>query len=231
VNTDVLVLGLASVVRPTSLAAVFALLGTAEPRRLLTAYLVVGLGFTLAVGFAAVALVHVSAPAPTTTTTARDVVALVLGVVALVIAGYRVATRRPEPEDPDVVRPVPRWREVASRHARTPPTTTRAAGAAGVLTHLPGVFYLAALAAIVAEDRGVVRSALEVLLYNAFWFAIPLAAVVACATHPDRAYAVAERARAAVRRHRRELGSAVFAVVGVYLVVRGASSLLGQVPQ
>ena len=226
-NADVVVLGLASVVRPTSLAAVFTLLASADPRRLLTVYLVVGLAFTLAVGFGAVALVHVAAPAPTTTTTARNITVIVLGVVALGIAGYRVAGGRRGLDPPDVAPRSPsRWRELAARRGMGAPTP-RSAGVAGVVTHLPGVFYLAALAGIVADDDGLVRSLLAVCLYNAFWFAIPITALVACVARPDSTLAAAERVRAAVQRYRRELASGLFAVVGIYLVVRGASALIG----
>src|SRR4051794_39786243 len=47
---EVILLGLASTIRPTSLAAVCALLATSEPRRLMVAYVCAGLAFTVAVG-------------------------------------------------------------------------------------------------------------------------------------------------------------------------------------
>ena len=57
-SLETLVLALASALRPTQLAAVYALLGTPRPRRLLTAYIVAGLAFSLATGIAVVAIVH-----------------------------------------------------------------------------------------------------------------------------------------------------------------------------
>jgi hypothetical protein len=72
-----------------------------------------------------------------------------------------------------------------------------------------------------------VRSGLQVCVYNAFWFAIPIVALVASAARPDSTRAAAARVRTAVERYRRELASGAFALAGIYLVVRGASALLG----
>ncbi|HEY2195961.1 MAG TPA: GAP family protein [Actinomycetospora sp.] len=228
-NVDVVVLGLASVVRPTSLAAVYALLGAGEPRRLLGAYLLVGVAFTLAVGIAAVSLVQVAAPPPHTTTTAHAIAAIVLGVLALGIAGYRATVGpREGPVGPDGREgddgPSPRRRALGRR--MSDPTVT-VAGVAGVLTHLPGVFYLAALAAIVAENAGFPRALAQVGLYNAFWFAIPIAAVVGAALRPEVMPAVVERVTAAIARHRGAVVTGITAAAGVYLVVRGISGLVG----
>ena len=55
-STEALVLALTTVIRPTSAAAVFAMLSTPRPQRLLVAYLVAGLGFSLAVGTLVVVL-------------------------------------------------------------------------------------------------------------------------------------------------------------------------------
>ena len=45
---DVILLALASMIRPTSLAAVYALLSADQPRRLMIAYVIAGLTFTIA---------------------------------------------------------------------------------------------------------------------------------------------------------------------------------------
>ena len=54
---DALVLALASVIRLTSLAAVYAMLSAARPARLLTAYVVAGFTFSAGVGIVLV-IVH-----------------------------------------------------------------------------------------------------------------------------------------------------------------------------
>ena len=51
---EVVLLALASTVRPTSLAAVYALVGSEAPRRLMIAYISAGLTFTIAFGLLAI---------------------------------------------------------------------------------------------------------------------------------------------------------------------------------
>ncbi len=47
---EIFILALASTIRPTSLAAVYALLSTQSPRRFMTAYVIAGMVFTIAFG-------------------------------------------------------------------------------------------------------------------------------------------------------------------------------------
>ena len=57
-NPDVIVLALASAPRPAGLAALYALLSESPPRRVVVAYLVAGLTFSVAVGVLVVAIFH-----------------------------------------------------------------------------------------------------------------------------------------------------------------------------
>ena len=57
-NPDVVVLALASAPRPAGLAALYALLSASPPRRVVVAYLVAGLTFSVAVGVLVVAIFH-----------------------------------------------------------------------------------------------------------------------------------------------------------------------------
>jgi len=50
VTLELIVLALATAVRPTSLAAIYALLSSSAPRRLMTLYVIAGTAFTLVVG-------------------------------------------------------------------------------------------------------------------------------------------------------------------------------------
>jgi len=47
---ELIALALATAIRPTSLAAVYALLSARSPRRLMTAYVVAGVAFTITIG-------------------------------------------------------------------------------------------------------------------------------------------------------------------------------------
>ena len=57
-SIEIIVLGVANALRPTSLACVYAILATTEPRRLLTAFLLAGFSFSLATGVIVVSLIH-----------------------------------------------------------------------------------------------------------------------------------------------------------------------------
>jgi hypothetical protein len=57
-DPDVVVLALASAPRPAGLAALYALLSASPPRRVVVAYLVAGLTFSVAVGVLVVAIFH-----------------------------------------------------------------------------------------------------------------------------------------------------------------------------
>lgn len=221
VSLDVLVLGLASVVRPTSVAAVYAFLAARSPTPLLLAYLLAGLTLSLSVGVAAVAIVHVSPPPPSVTTTGRAVVDVVLGVLALGAAGwYRW---RPPPDTSAVERPT---RAPSALRRRLAQPTVRGAALAGVASHLPGICYVAALAAIVASRPGLVGGLLQVGLYNLLWYSIPLAALASWVRHPESTRDTAARATAWVQDHRTTLIVAVFLLVGLYLVGVGTYDLL-----
>jgi hypothetical protein len=60
VSLDALVLALASVIRLTSVASVYAMLSAARPTRLLTAYIVAGFVFSAAIGIVLVTVLGVS---------------------------------------------------------------------------------------------------------------------------------------------------------------------------
>jgi hypothetical protein len=221
VSLDVLVLGLASVVRPTSVAAVYAFLAARSPTPLLLAYLLAGLALSLSVGVAAVAIVHVNPPPPTVATTGRDVADIVLGVLALGAAAY-YGLRTP-PDVPAVRRPA---RAPSALRRKLSQPTVSSAALAGVATHLPGVFYLGALAAIVAGGPSLLGGLLQVGLYNLLWYAIPLAALVSWVWRPETTGDTAARLTARVQAHRKSLIVGVSVLVGLYLIGVGAYSLL-----
>src|SRR3954453_1490115 len=211
-STEALVLAFASIVRPTTAVAVWAMLVGARPRRLLAAYLLAGMAVSLTCGIAAVLLVgaefsrrEVSARRPT--------VLIVLGAVALVLAvafalGWTRRLRRARP------RAAPR------SHQLSP------AGAAvtGVLTHLPGVFYLAALSAIVATGAGAADAVLQVVVYNAVWFAPAIAAVAVCVWGAVPSADRLDRPMAWARAHQDDVLAVMFALVGVWLIVKGLAA-------
>ncbi|HVD26881.1 MAG TPA: hypothetical protein VNC79_00065, partial [Mycobacteriales bacterium] len=105
--------------------------------------------------------------------------------------------------------------------------TIPAAAAAGPLTHIPGLFYLIALNVIVAHEPRLPGGLLAVLIYDAIWFALPIAALATCIVNPDTARDVVVRVERWTAQHSRTLLLTTSFVVGVALVIRGALLLAG----
>ena len=111
------------------------------------------------------------------------------------------------------------------RKLRNPSVTT--ALVAGVATHVPGLFYLLALNAIVAETRSLAADILQVLLFNVIWFGAAIASVVFFLIRPGAARRTLGRVDGWARRHTRVITVLVSAVAGAYLVIRGLTGLIG----
>ena len=214
------VLALASAVRPsTSLAALYALLSRPAPRPLVASFIASGVTVSSAIGVLVVAGLHgVSLPGRRSTFT--DVVDVVAGVACLGFAAGVCARglRRVRPRSGSEK---PTW---ATRMLRRP--SRRMAAAAGVATHVPGLFYLVALNGIAAARPGLGEAVVDVVVYNAIWFSIPLVALIFVHRRPDDAQDVAERANRFMHRHQVTLPAAVFALVGAYLLAKGLAGYL-----
>lgn len=219
-SVDVVVLGLASVVRPTSAAAVYAFLASRSPAPLLVAYIAAGMALSLTIGVGAVTIVHIDPPTPPVTGTGRAAADAVLGVLALGAAAH-VGLRSP----PDTGRAGRGRRPSARIHRRLSRPTLRSAALAGVATHLPGVLYLGALAAIVASLPGVVGGLLQVAFYNLLWYAVPLAALACWTWRPEATRHAAAWLTARVQAHKRRLVVLLFVLVGLYLIGRAVYQL------
>ena len=226
-SPEALILGLLSAVRAVPLAISYALLLTERPRLLLTAYVLAGAGVSLLVGVLVVTALGASSRSEEQTT-GRLVVDVVLGVAALLWAILSATGR------------TPRWRP-GRRRDRAPrssvlpealatrlraPTPPAVAGA-GVVTNLPGLYYLAALVAILQTHPGPVGGVAQVLVYNLLRFAVPVALLVLVVLRPDRTLEIVGAVHAWGRRNATVLLVAVVGGVGAYLVVKGAGGLLG----
>ena len=103
--------------------------------------------------------------------------------------------------------------------------TLRTAALAGPITHVPGIFYLIALNLIVAHQPSVPGGLVEVLLYNAIWFALPIAALAVCIVAPDAARDVVGAIQTWAKEHARQIMLTVAFVVGTALIIRGVLNL------
>jgi hypothetical protein len=219
-NLDVIVLALASAPRPAGIAALYALLSAPHPRRVLAAYLVAGVTFSVGLGVLVVAIFH-GAAIDYRSTEVYSAIELLGGVAAL---GFAIAVgtgrRQPPARDQSASEG-----SAITRRLRNPTVVT--ASVAGVATHLPGLFYLLALNAIVAEGRSLAAGVLQVLVFNAIWFGAAFAAVVTLLVRPGAARRALARVDGWVRRHARSTTVFVFAAAGSYLTIRGVAGLVG----
>lgn len=218
-SLDVIVLALASAPRPAGIAALYALLSASHPRRVLLSYVIAGLTFSVAIGVLVVGIFK-GAGIHYRGTGLSSAVDLLGGVAALGFAvGVGTGLTQPQVRDE-------RGPEASGvvRRLRNPSVTT--ASIAGVATHLPGLFYLLALNAIVAEDPTFVGGVFQVLVFNAIWFGAAIALVVIFLLRPGAARRVLSRLNAWVRRHTRVTLVLVFFAAGLYLTIKGAKGLL-----
>ncbi|GAA0921330.1 GAP family protein [Pseudonocardia zijingensis] len=216
-STEALVLAATTVIRPTSVAAVLAMLAASRPHRLLVAYIVGGLAFSLAVGALVVVLLGGMRTAGASSSV-RPILDLVLGACAL---GYAVVT---------LLGGGPRIRIGGGTgdgwmHRRLSALSPAGAAGVGVLTHLPGVVYLAALNAIAHSASGVADGVLQVVVYNAIWFSLAVFALVLSVRRPELPQQLIERAVVVLRRRQQAILVCFCCVLGGYLFVVGLHGL------
>jgi hypothetical protein len=218
-NLDVLVLALASAARPAGIAGLYALLSASSLRRLPVAYVAAGFTFSVAVGVVVVAIFH-GAGIDYRGTDVYGVLELLGGLAALWFAIAVGTGRRELPSRDSGIHE----ESTIIRRLHNPTVTT--AAVAGAVTHLPGLFYIVALNAIIAGRPSLVVGVLEVVLFNAIWFAASIAAVVIFLLRPGAARRALARVDNWARRRARGITVLVFSLAGSYLVIRGMTALI-----
>ena len=211
---EVILLALASTIRPTSLAAVYTLLSSPAPRRLMIAYVIAGLTFTIAFGALVVWAFHGIAVS-SGTDRAKGIGDIAGSVLVLGFAGL-VLTGRISGPHADAPRAPGRWEQLLDQHR-----TVRTAALAGPATHIPGIFYLAALNVIVANHTSVAAGIVEILLYNVIWFALPITALTICIIEPDTARTVVGKVADWALHHARTILVVLSLGIGIVLLVHG----------
>jgi hypothetical protein len=92
-------------------------------------------------------------------------------------------------------------------------------------THVPGVIYFAVLNVIASDQPGLVDAAIQVAVYDALWFLIPIVSLVLAIVRPGAAPRYLEAATEWVRRHEYHVLFAGSLGLGLYLVAKGIVSL------
>lgn len=221
-SIEALVLALTTVVRPSAMAALVAILSTRAPQRLLVAYLVAGLTFSIGIGGVVVLVVSGLSGVEEGSSVARPFVDVAIGVVAVAYAGAVWIGWLPRPSDPQPIDPVSRPSRLRTALADPSPTT---AAVAGVVTHLPGLVYLAALNAIVSTQTGAVDALVQVVVYNAIWFSTAITALVLSIRRPELPRELVKTAAARILPHRKAIVVVLVGAVGAYLLVTGIRAL------
>jgi hypothetical protein len=213
---QIVLLALATSIRPTSLAAVYALLSNGAPRRLMTVYVVSGLAFTLVFGVLVVWVfdgIDFGAGKDHT----KGVAQIVAGVLAILFALVVRSGRLHGVNTDDAPDFRAQWERLLEGKL-----TPRTAAIAGPLTHMPGLFYLLALNLIVTDQPRVPEGLASVLLYNAVWFALPLTALAICVVEPAAARQVVRAVERWTLQNTRTIVWIASLLVGVLLIVKGA---------
>jgi Sap, sulfolipid-1-addressing protein len=218
---ELLALGLLSALRPaTSQAAVVALLRAPDPRRLLLVFTLAGLIVSVAVG-TLIVVAFDGAGNLVGRSSFAAVFDLLAGVAALAFAAGLKQGRVSAPHRAASTTKTPS--RITTRLSHPSPST---AAVAGVATHVPGLIYLVVLNAIAAESFGSVTATFYVAVYNLLWFALPIVALALAVLSPGTANVYLSRGAAWARANEQWLLVASFAVVGVYLVIKGLVALV-----
>lgn len=218
-SIEALVLAVMSALRPAGLGAVSALLASPRPTRPLAAFVAAGLTMSVVSGVIVVTALH-GVRVETGTSTVNAIIELSGGTAALGFAVGFASGRvqmgaRAGRGDGD---------SGLVQRLRNP--SARVAAGAGVLTHLPGLFYLLGLNAIASKDPGFVDGIIEVLIFDAIWLTIPVTALVFSVRNPVAVQDLIARASAWTHRHERTLLTIAFIGVGAYFTAHGIYDLL-----
>jgi hypothetical protein len=219
VTFELIVLALATAVRPTSLAVVYALLGGSSPRQYMVAYVLAGAAFTITFGFLVIWIFHGIAIHPGSSQT-RAVAEICGGVISITL-GVLLLTGRIGKGSAREAPPAPsRWTRILNERI-----SVRTAAVAGPATHIPGLFYFLALNLIVSQQVKLQSGVLSLLLYNAVWFCLPIAALTICIVNPESASDLVGTAEQWARRNFRTILTTVSFGIGVAFLVDGLRSL------
>jgi hypothetical protein len=219
VSVEIVLLGLASALRPSSLVAVYALVRERSPSRLMAAYVIAGLAFVFAVG-AAVLLVFSGIELQAGTHRTKGIAEIAAGIVALGLGATLLIGPAPLEKGASAPGASGRLERLRQREF-----STRTAAVAGAATHIPGVLYLLALDLIVAQEPDLASELIQVGVYDALWFAPPILVLAICILDPEAARNGTHLFERWARAHARTILTVVTVGVGAWLLVEGATTV------
>jgi hypothetical protein len=222
--TNVFVIAVVASLDAGLLAAALVLLGRPRPARQLGAYLIGGMGFSIAFGLLIVLALHGSRllrePDRSTSAIIETVAGALLIFVAIAVGSGRVLQWHPR-------------RASQSEQPRRQSLHDRALGhdslwiawAAGAIYSVPGAYYLAGLAVLAKLDASATTEVLAVLGFNLIMFALIELPLLGFVLAPDRTVALTTKLHRWMTAHRRILIVTVAGAAGAYLLITGLSDL------
>ncbi len=206
-----LVMALAVSLEPFRVGMTVLMLNRPRPALQLAAFLAGGFLMGLSVG--TVVLFAVESRLPKSAQFTLPKVQIVIGALALLIAGYLVLTK-------GRLRTPPVWLIRLLEHK-----SLWVAGAAGLGIALPSLDYLAALAVIAAGASTAAIRLSALLMFNVVAFALVEIPLLAYLIAPHRTHAVMTRLHHVIRARRRNEVAALLALVGTVLLAVGLLAL------
>ena len=91
---------------------------------------------------------------------------------------------------------------------------------------MPGLLYLLGLNAIAAQDPDAVGGIASVVVFNLFWWTVPLLALALSIRRPEQGRAMLSWINDWGRRHERLLVGTLSILVGLYFTARGVAGLV-----
>lgn len=224
---DVFVMAVIASLDAGLLAAAVVLLGQPRPASKLLAYLIGGMGFSIAFGVLIVLALHGSGVLRHPNGSASAVVEVAAGGVLIAVAvlafsGHSVQWHPRRRVHSDTSRP--QRQNLAERAIGH--DSLWIAWAAGALYSAPGAYYLAGLALLAKLDRPAATNVVAIIAFNVIMFALIELPLVGFLFAPDRTRKLAHRLNSWMNRHKRSLLGVAAGAGGAYLLVSGLSALL-----
>jgi thiol:disulfide interchange protein len=212
------VLALASIFWPLLITIVVIVLRTAQPVRLLAAFLAGGLLATISVGLALVFSFDGSGLLNNDRGTVDPALNIVVGALAMIAAlvVWRLDSR------PREVKPAKEKRVNTERYLEN----ARLAFLAGLLLNIvPGLFPIVALKNVAEGNYSAATNVVLVVVFYLVMFVSVEVPLVSYLVAPEPTVRTVQRLNDWLDRNARKIAAAVLAAIGLYLVVRGLLQL------
>ncbi len=227
---NVALLGLSCALNPVLLGVVLLTLASDRPKRMLGAYTAGAFTWSVGIGIGAVRVATSADAFGGKSSSSRPIFDLAAGAALLAGAVFYGTGRAAQRKARRVAAKAAAGGRT-SKSEKTPLAERLLSGpvwlafVAGVALNFPSVRYIAAMKEIVVANVSIHEQVLAILLFNVLMLSpaiVPLAFLV---FHPEGTRAVMTRLDAWLRAHSHLLLTIVFAVLGAYLMVKGAVAL------